>query len=141
MGNPNNRIKEKLVPMMGISDRWVEVKREASRPGIKSCRWVSSFEVGLFELEKKGRSTLAKFHKIPVADRTPHFQAPQRGHLALGTALRLVGLESRSGPCVRRARSPQKKLLRGWLGRHSPKTPGPWSARQNKMTHSKGHLS
>lgn len=111
--------------MMGISDRWVEVRREDSRQGIRSCRWVSSFEVGLFELEKKGRSKLAEFHKIPMADRVPHFQPPQRGHHALGTALGLVGLESRSEPCVQRASSPQNKLFRGWLGRHSLETPGP----------------
>lgn len=86
--------------MMGISDRQVEVRREASRQGIKSCRWVSSFEAGLFEPEKEGRSKLAELHTIPVADSAPHFQAPQRGHLALGTALGLVGLESRSAPCV-----------------------------------------
>lgn len=84
---------------MEISDRQVE-EREASRRDIKSCRWVSSFEAGLFELEKRGRSKLAELPTIPVADSAPHFQAPQRGHLALRTALGLVGLESRSAPCV-----------------------------------------
>lgn len=78
----------------------MDVRKEASRQGIKSCRWVSSFEASLFELEKKGRSKLAELHMIPVADSAPHFQAPQRGHLALRTALGLVGLESRSAPCV-----------------------------------------
>lgn len=127
--------------MMGISDRHGEVKREASRQGIKSCRWVSGFEAGLFELGKKGRSTLAELHKVPTVERAPLFQAPLRRQLALSTALRLAGLESRSKPRVRRAHSPQSKLIRGWLERHRLETSGPWSGSQNKMTQYKGHLS
>lgn len=63
-----------------------------------------------------------KLHKVPVADRTAPLPGPirrGRGCLAPRTAIGPAGLESRSGPCVHRAHSPQSKLIRDWLERHS----------------------
>lgn len=85
-----------------------------------------------------------RLHKVPVADRTaplPDSTRRGRGRLAPHTALGPAGLESRSGPCVHRAQSPQSKLIRDWLERHSLETPGPWSGRQNNVPQTEGHLS
>lgn len=69
--------------MMGISNRQVEAGKEDSRQGIRSCRWVFSFEAGLFELEKKERSKMAELYNIPMVERAPLFQAPLRGGILL----------------------------------------------------------
>lgn len=65
---------------------WRRCGREAPGPGIKSCRWVSSFEAGLFEREKKGRPELPEHHKKPRAElcwegTTPHSARTCAGRL------------------------------------------------------------
>lgn len=66
---------------------------------------------------------------------------PHRGGILLsGQHLGLLAL-SQGQRLVYRAHSPQSKLLRGWLGRHSLESSGPWSGRQDKMAQTKGHLS
>lgn len=139
-GIPITELNRSWFPSWGFhTDRW----RQGGRPpGRASNSIVGCPVLGLAPLScrrKEGQSW-QNFTRYPWQIELPTSR-PHRGHLALRTALGLVGLESRSGPCVQRAHSPQSKLLRGWLGRHSLETPGPWSGRQNKMTHSKGYLS